>query len=174
MPHACCRCLWDYRRIRRLVTHAVPRVSGARPQSCFGRLSPTPPHPRASDVMRWRRSILRAAFAWQLALTIQLVAQVKLAPFVDDRLDVVSGMRAAGRRLRRGLLASCAPLMADRNTADDRLAAAVVFRDGEQRVFPCDCYYLPIPLPRSETCTRRRSLLAGTSPISKRELRVTA
>ena len=27
---ACCRCLWEYRRIRRLVTHAVPRVAGAR------------------------------------------------------------------------------------------------------------------------------------------------
>jgi hypothetical protein len=36
----------------------------------------------------------RFCVLWQLALTIQLVAQVKLAPFVDDRLDVVSKRHA--------------------------------------------------------------------------------
>jgi hypothetical protein len=31
-----------------------------------------------------------SGLSWQVVLTVQLVAQIKLAPFIDDRLDVVS------------------------------------------------------------------------------------
>ena len=70
----------------------VSQVRGHKAVS--GGYRPRPPIPGLVMVMWWRRS--SEPLAWQLALTIQLVAQVKLAPFVDDRLDVVSGMRAAG------------------------------------------------------------------------------
>ena len=37
-------------------------------------------------------SMASAAFCLQVVLTVQLVAQIKLAPFIDDRLDVVSSV----------------------------------------------------------------------------------
>ena len=37
----------------------------------------------------------RSCLRWQVVLTVQLVFQVKIAPFIDDRLDVVSCMCAA-------------------------------------------------------------------------------
>jgi hypothetical protein len=70
-----CRRVWNHRCIWHRTALAVPHRTGAT--SCRSGVN--------------RLSCLR----WQAVLSVQLVNQVKFAPFLDDRLDVVSWMCAA-------------------------------------------------------------------------------